>query len=460
MATHLRLRLLPLVPAIVVWLLLTACSASAAAQLNPAPAQRQASGIMARLQSAIVASQRRAAPSVSAGALVQQCPQEIRGACFTPAQLRAAYNIEPLAAQGIDGSGQTVIVTVSYGSPTLEKDVAAYSQATGLPPADVQQLFPLGTDFEADSGCADQAGWASETTLDVELIHAIAPGARIIVLASPVAETEGAHGLPEMLALEQYVRDNHLGSIINQSWGTSESLLTDPAGQAARAAFDAFYADATQSDLTVISASGDAGLLGDTLECGPSDQIDPGWPAASPWVTSVGGTMLTLNADGSYASEKPLQAGSFAGGAGVSTVYPAPAEESLIAESTRTAFNGMRAEPDVSAVGAGLLVYYSGPTRSQPVARAEGGTSASAPIWAGIAALAAQMAGGPLGNINPELYAIGASGRCFHDVTSGSNRFRANPGVEAVPGWDLATGWGTPDAACLVPALADAVRSR
>jgi len=445
-------RLFPLLLIVAAWFLLADCAAGATPGAST-PLQRRSVAIAARLRSAIAA---RAGKSTSPGQLLQQCPPEVRGTCFTPAQVRAAYGVDQLAAQGIDGTGQSVVVIVSFGSPTVQQDVAAFDRATGLPDAQVDEEYPLGQDFSNAGGCPgnDRQGWAEETTLDVEWIHAIAPGARIIVLASPVSETEGVTGMPEFLALERYARDNALGSIISQSWGTSEDLLADDAGAALRARFDAFYADATQSDLTIFSASGDSGLLGDTPDCGVSSSVSAGWPATEPDVTSVGGTVLSLNPDGSYGSERVLQSAGLAGGSGISAFYAEPQAQSLLPDAVQQQLQGMRGEPDVSAVGAGLLVYASGSDAQGPSPRAIGGTSASTPIWAGIAALAAQAAGGPLGNINPALYAIGASGRCFHDVTAGANTFHGNSGEAAGPGWDLATGWGSPDASCLVPMLA------
>jgi len=101
-------------------------------------------------------------------------------------------------------------------------------------------LAPLGT-VPFDPSDSDQVGWASETTLDVEWAHALAPGAGIVLLTSPVSETEGVQGLPEFLQLEQYALDHHLGKIISQSWGATENTLFDPAGLRVMADFERFY---------------------------------------------------------------------------------------------------------------------------------------------------------------------------------------------------------------------------
>lgn len=380
-------------------------------------------------------------------------------ACYTPAQIRSAYNVDPLLQSGIDGRGQSVVIVVSFGSPTLMEDVAAFSRVMGLPDADLTELYPLGSDFK-NSDPDDVAGWKGETTLDAEWIHAMAPAARIVVLVSPVSETEGVEGLPEFLALERYAVDNKLGTVISQSWGTSEDLLDDAAGAAMRAQFDGFYRSATANGITVVTASGDHGALADTLSGGVASTRAADWPAAVPWITTVGGTILTLNADGSYGSERVLQGSSVASGSGISRFYDQPPEQAVLPQPLQEALQGKRGEADVSAIGAGLLLYSASGPAGTPHPSIVGGTSASAPIWAGLVALADQAAGGPLGNINPTLYALGNSGRCFHDIREGSNKFHSDPGEPALPGWDFPTGWGTPDADCLVAALAAAARKR
>ncbi|HEY7295600.1 MAG TPA: hypothetical protein VH916_11195, partial [Dehalococcoidia bacterium] len=193
---------------------------------------------------------------------IQECIDAGIGPCYAPADIDAAYDIDSLHAAGIDGSGQSVVIVVSFGSPSLADDVAAFSRVMGLPDADLQELYPLGSDFSGQDQ-HEIAGWRGETTLDAEWIHAIAPKARIVVLVSPVAETEGVVGLPEMLQLEQYALDNHLGTVISQSWGTSEDLLDDAEGLPVRQQWDAFYQQATAAGITIVTASGDHGALAD-----------------------------------------------------------------------------------------------------------------------------------------------------------------------------------------------------
>ena len=172
--------------------------------------------------------------------------------------MRAAYGIAPLIQKGFTGKGQTVVDIVSFGSPTLQQDVDTFDKQFNLPPITIQQISPLNVpEYDPHH---DKAGWASETTLDVEIIHALAPDAGIVVLTSPVAETEGTVGLPEFRQLMQYTLDHKLGTIISQSWGASEATLKDAAGQAEIQKWDALYKQLTTQDgFTILSASGDNG---------------------------------------------------------------------------------------------------------------------------------------------------------------------------------------------------------
>ena len=135
-----------------------------------------------------------------------------------------AYGVESLMQHGFTGKGQTVVDIVSYGSPTLQADMDVFDREFYLPPVKLQVFAPLGTQ-PLDPTNKDISGWAGETELDVQIIHAIAPDAAIVVLTSPVSETEGTIGLPQFLQLEQYAVNNHLGTIISQSWGATENTL-------------------------------------------------------------------------------------------------------------------------------------------------------------------------------------------------------------------------------------------
>src|SRR5581483_7814614 len=142
-------------------------------------------------------------------------------------------------------------------SPTLQQDMDLFNKQYGLPPIKLQILAPLGTK-PFDQHDNDMVGWAYETSEDVQIIHAIAPDAGIIVMTSPVAETEGTIGLPEFLQLEQYAVKHHLGQIFSQSYVASEATLADRAGQALVKTYTDFYKQiTTREGWTVVSGSGD-----------------------------------------------------------------------------------------------------------------------------------------------------------------------------------------------------------
>lgn len=389
-------------------------------------------------------------------------PLDTEPGCYTPHAFRVAYGVEPLIQQGYTGKGQTVVDIVSFGSPTLQKDLDVYDKQFGLPPIKLQIISPLNEPISDPDN--QQGGWAEETTLDVEIIHAIAPDANIVVLTSPVAETEGTIGLPEFLKLEQYVIDHKLGNIVSQSWGASELTLQsniDPAGPQQIKQWDTFYQQATiQHAMTYLSSSGDNGS---------TDYIDlhakqlahvqtTSFPCDEPWVTAVGGTQLQHN--GTTFNESVWNAGGGASGGGFSRFFSTPSYQQTLPTSAKNQLNNHRGVPDVAAAGdpsTALANYVNGHWTLI------GGTSAAAPVWAGIMAIANQMAGHPLGFINPALYKLANSSTYttdFHDITNGDNtNHDANvPGYPATQGWDPVTGLGTPNAAKLIPDLIAAMK--
>ncbi len=156
------------------------------------------------------------------------CPAQLGPTCRTPYDLRVAYGVQSLIQRGFTGKGQTIVDIVSYGSPTLQQDMNVFDKQFGLPPVNVKVMSPIGT-VPLNPPPKDLTGWEGETELDVQVIHAIAPDAGIVILTSPVDETEGTIGLPQFRQLEQYALTNHLGNIISQSFGASEVfLLTIP----------------------------------------------------------------------------------------------------------------------------------------------------------------------------------------------------------------------------------------
>ena len=383
------------------------------------------------------------------------CPQELSGfpSCQTPRSMRLAYGVESLMQHGFTGTGQTVVDIVSYGSPTLQQDLDKFDQAFGLPPITVKILSPIGT-VPLDLNNKEIAGWAGETELDVEIIHAIAPGANIVVLTSPVDETEGTIGLPQFLQLEQYAINNHLGNIISQSWGASEVTLKDSAGRQEIQKWDAFFKQATtQQGITFFGSSGDNGSTDyvDLQATQLSTKATTSFPTDDPWVTSVGGT--SLNRAGALFQES----GWSDGGGGFSDFFSTPSFQQSLPSAVQGQLQNRRGVPDVSGNAnpeTGLAIYLPDGWNLG------GGTSASAPLWAAIMAIANQMAGRALGFINSALYKLAASAshsQDFHDITAGNNTQHVNgvtvPGYSAAPGWDAITGLGTPNAEHLIPDL-------
>jgi subtilase family serine protease len=378
---------------------------------------------------------------------------------FTPQQFQDAYGVTPLLNEGYTGKGQTVVVIDSYGSPTLQSDIDAFDQQYNLPPITLQILSPLGTK-PFDSNNQDMSGWAGETSLDVQVIHSIAPGAGIVVLTSPVDETEGTVGLPQFRQLEEYAVNHHLGNIISQSWGASEVTLEDSFGQQEIAQWTKFYQQATTQDgITFFTGSGDSGAT-DLANCDVNNRVysstpTTGFPSDEPWVTSAGGTTL-FNQNGAYSETAWSQSGG-----GFSKFFSEPSFQKQLPSSDQSKLNSRRGVPDVAAdadPGTGWPIYALG---QQAVT---GGTSAASPFWAALLAIANQMAGHPLGYINPALYKLGLGStysQDFHDVTVGNNSFQQNgvsvQGYTATSGWDPVTGLGSPNAVKLIPDLIAAV---
>jgi subtilase family serine protease len=393
---------------------------------------------------------------------VHQCLKLFGVRCYNPAQLRAAYDLAPLYAAGNDGSGTTIAIVDSFGSPTIQSDLHTFDQTFGLPDPELQVIAPAGAIPPFDPTNPDHVGWAQESTLDVEAAHLIAPGAKILLVETPVAETEGITGFPEIVQAENYVIDNHLADVITQSFGATEQTFASPDELLAqRSAF----MNAAANGITVLASTGDTGSANYTLD---GDSFFPfpavGWPASDPLVTAIGGTQLFLNNDGSRIKPDTVWADAYgAGGGGLSAVFPRPDYQSgLDIRGTG------RAIPDISmsaAVNGGIVVYYT----FQPGREGFhifGGTSEASPLFAGIVALAAQRAGHSLGLINPALYALQGSASSgivdvvHRNITVGFVDPSGNPvivkGWRANKGYDLASGLGTVDAAQFVPALASA----
>jgi subtilase family serine protease len=434
--------------------------------------------------------------------------------CFTPQSMRSAYNLAPLYAQNRDGRGQTIAIVDSYGSDTMAHDLHVFDQAFNLQPMcgeegvtcaagmptfsqlDLQGSPATTPQGGQGTGLENKTGWAIEVVLDVEWAHAIAPGANILLVHTPTAETLGVQGFPQMMKAEDYVVKNHLATVISQSFGSSESAF---GSSASLLSLRNAFIDAAASKVTVLASSGDFGSTNQfkqSLLPADSGAVFPfpnvGWPASDPLVTSVGGTYLCTNPNAAQTDPRTVdstdppatcqahpgvaEVGWIAAGGGFSSVFTRPSYQDTLPSGSTAIPATSRGVPDVAYQASsqtGDLVYVSLPPDGSGSNVGDsgwyliGGTSASSPQWAGLVAIADQINNNTgLGLINPALYKIGANptryAADFYDVTTGNNGLYATatppvPGYPATTGWDPVTGLGTPNAATFLPDLVAAV---
>lgn len=342
---------------------------------------------------------------------------------YTPAQLRSAYGLDALAKRGVNGAGQTVAIIDAYASPSIVKDVNSYSQQNGEPGltnSSYQQLVPKPSEFTDQELCQFPSGWQGEQTLDVESVHGVAPGARILY----VGGTNCAGGLDVAMSK---ILDNKLASIVSNSYSNLG---------------EAVPADVIQGEVNLeLQAAGEgiglyfsSGDNGD--EAANLGYASPDFPASSPWVTSVGGTSLAIdkngaiayetgwgdafdrimkNADGSLSYAQPLPGTRFVGGAGggTSAVFAQPDYQRGIVPAALA--NGHRVSPDVAAladpytgfsIGIRPIVDDTTLATGDFVNETYGGTSLATPIVAAQIAIVQQATRTSIGFANPTLYGI------------------------------------------------------
>ncbi|HEY3542029.1 MAG TPA: S53 family peptidase [Gaiellaceae bacterium] len=385
--------------------------------------------------------------------------------CYVPDEIRAAYDY-PAA---LDGSGQTIVIVDAFHHPFVERDLAIFDFLFGIPdPPDFVQLQgPRVTPPGIPVG--DQNTWARETALDVEWAHAMAPGARIVLIEAATDDDA------DIAAAERAFLPLYPGAVVSQSFGVPEPFVNP----ASLAAYHSLYQAAIARGGTIVAATGDVGANWAPF-LGPDAPALAAYPASDPLVTAVGGTQ-GLTHDGSdygfglltpaqtYGDEQVWNE-PFAGATGgaPSVLFAAPPWQRPVSPyKTRTV-------PDVAynaALDGGVYVWFSKDDPSGPDYGKNGlgiasGTSVAAPQWAAIFALADQAraaAGkGPLGFANESLYKIAKQNKtagAFHDITVGNNAFMSNVGFSAAPGYDAASGLGTPDVGALIPALVAASAS-
>ncbi|GCE26798.1 hypothetical protein KDA_22820 [Dictyobacter alpinus] len=395
--------------------------------------------------------------------LIELCQQKMAPKrCYGVKQMQHAYDIAPLLAHNITGKGRTIVLLDAYQSPHLANDLAAFNKLFDLPTPALTVVSPYGVP-DWDSNSKTQQAWSAEITLDVEWAHAIAPDAAITVVE---AKSENDEDLVPAL---QYIVDKDLGDIVSMSFGEGENC---PKGNWFSAWHAALVA-ATKKNMTLIAASGDNG--GAQQGCDDKSwQKTVSTPASDTLVTSVGGTILDADVvTGAYRGEtvwnEPTTQSASGGGFSTAVSRPPYQLDAVLPDVGR----GL---PDVaynsSMNRAVLSVWSDGPAGPHGL-YLFGGTSAGAPQWAGIIALACQAANKRIGALNPMLYTIGKKPDwykiAFHDIVSGNNTLdigtpgsgiQTFKGYEARPGWDAATGWGSPDVANLIPRLVQLAKAQ
>jgi subtilase family serine protease len=441
-------------------------------------------------------------------------PNVVQG--YTPQQLEGAYGVAGAIKKGLNGSGQTVAVIDAYSSPTIASDAATWSADHGLPRPNLtlddnaaERDQPEGpaipTDVPVVGGLnlQDPEGWFGEETLDVEAVHAMAPGAAIVVQSALTPENIDLH-----MAQNAAVSNDEAQIVSNSYGGTDDS--TDKTS-------DGYWEQAAAEGIGVYFSSGDDG----DQTAGGTDPADRAVDAGpnSPYVTAVGGTTLAVGRSNNYEFEtywgtdtatltngvwgtSTFQSG---GGGGTSQVYGEPSYQSSVvpgrysdywqgnANASSPTIPG-RVVPDVAMLAdpnSGFLTGqtedfsayanpdgYDLPTDTDQFGQYRiGGTSLASPLFAGMMALADQAAGRPLGFANPALYAMYRTG-AFHDVTAPKtkvavirtdylNDTNAVGGTEtdlrtagdtgtltSAPGYDDSTGLGSPDGLTFLSRLA------
>ncbi|MGN6242162.1 MAG: S53 family peptidase [Motilibacteraceae bacterium] len=361
--------------------------------------------------------------------------------CYDPAQIRAAYGFDKL---GADGTGRTIVIVDAYQSPTIDSDLALFDSLFGLPAGNLVKVAPDGVPA-FDPNDETQLGWSGEITLDVEWAHAIAPGAKLVLVEARSSDDA------DINSAIRYAVQHNLGDVISMSFGEGEKCMAP----ALVAQMHQLFSQATAEGITLLASAGDQGAAQPTCD-GTSFYEAASVPASDPYVTGVGGTRLVASSSGAYQSEttwNETDTYGSAGGGGFSSLYATPAFQKRLHLPSRGV-------PDVAynaAIDGGVLAVFSYGGGAPGLYRF-GGTSAGSPQWAGLVADAAQLAGGRIGYLDNKLYGFSASrslgSRLFHDVTTGDNSFGDITGFAAGAGWDAATGLGSPKAAALVPQLA------
>jgi hypothetical protein len=393
---------------------------------------------------------------LSPNAATSATTQQVDG--YSPSQIRHAYGFDIAGfSNGVtaDGFGQTIAIVDAYNDPKITSDLASFDQQFGLTAPPIMKVVNQtgGTALPATD-----AGWSGEIALDVEWAHAVAPAANILLVEA------NSSSLTDLMTAVDYARKAANVSVVSMSWGGSEFFSWDGSEFTGQTQYDSYFTTpAGHQGVTFVAAAGDSGAQGGVE-----------WPASSPNVLSVGGTSLFVadQTPGTYYTESSWDGTS----GGFSQVEGAPAYQSNVQTSQA------RTTPDVAYdadPNTGFAVYDSVAYQGMSGWQVVGGTSAGAPQWAGLVAIADQgrtmAARGTLDGATqtlPALYSLYPSQTAngptygqytadFHDVidSGGHSGWHwrwggfgfSNP---ATAGYDLSTGLGTPEAGALIGALA------
>ena len=431
-------------------------------------------------------------PAVPAG---YSHPTTLAQCSVIPSELRQSYGV---TRTKLTGKGATIAIVNWYGSPTMEADANQYSSNHGDQPFAPGQYSEVSAPSQWTNQAACGFGDFGEESLDVEMAHGLAPDAKVITIAANSCFDA------DLLAAEANIVDKHLADIVSNSWGESIFSTAGDLDPAIMTAYDQIFAQGAVEGIAFDVSSGDcmnndAYSVSTGLNCDPTvSRASVDWPASSKWVTSVGGTALAVTKNGSYSFETAMgdvrsgrtavgatawaaPAGAFGGGGGVSETIKQPWYQSWIVPrklsttlmSGAKAASPMRTIPDISMNGD---LYFSSTvvgetTNGVYTEGGFGGTSVSAPSWAGILADAQQAQYGiPVGFANPAIYFRAgltndvvanprrAGGTATDSVVfvypssspaAGLSRlitYNADEGLTASRGYDLATGVGSPNA--------------
>jgi subtilase family serine protease len=357
--------------------------------------------------------------------------------------LQSVYNATSLYSRGITGKGYTIGLLDFYGSPTVASDLAQYDSTYGFPPPPNFTIVPLDK-YNPNLGA--RVGWSGEIALDVEVSHAMAPGANVVLYAA-----NGA--LPLSAVIAAVVQDGR-ANVVSQSFGIPEWEYQEagPLPFLFNSVFsDYYYMLGSVEGISFLSASGDAGGSGNSA--GPIGATQ--YPSSSPYVTSVGATTTYVSGTSSGGlsfnqtawsnlASVPLLQNVGGSGGGISIIEPRPWYQSSL--QVPAGYPVGRMTPDIALDGSGspgTFIVAGGETG------ASGGTSESAPLLAGLLTLVMQYDKGSLGLVNPSLYQLGSSpttySKAYTPITFGYNI----PWV-AKSGYNLVTGWGAPNMGGLV----------